>query len=477
MTTAEVTYAPRGAALDIFHVRDPEVLIDGPAGTGKSRACLEKLHLAAMKYPGMRGIIVRKFRSDLTEAAIQTFDEHVLSEHDGVVKVGGNNVRHYEYPNGSRIVVAGLDRDKAVMSAEYDMAYVQEATETDEEEWEALGSRLRNGRMPYQQLLGDCNPDAPTHWLLQRCTSGTTTRIPSTHRDNPVLWSGTDWTPQGAAYMARLEALTGVRKDRLLRGLWVAAEGMIYLDAWDRRRNLIDVPTTVNADTGVRLWSEDGVPPADWPRYWSVDFGYVNAFVCQMWAEDPDGALYRYRELYRSQAIVEDHAQAMLRHMDQKPLAIICDHDAEDRATLERHLGMRTVAAKKEVHAGINAVSERLRPARNGHPRLYLVKGALVERDPLLVERRKPTTTEDEIEGYVWNDKVKKEEPVKEDDHGMDAMRYMVMFRDWQLVRSGRVEVQVRPAGPTIDTEGLSERRRKVLEEAAGAAQRMPRVR
>ena len=51
-------YMPLGAARQLMLCRDPEVLLSGPAGTGKSRASLEKLHLAAMRYPGMRGLIV-----------------------------------------------------------------------------------------------------------------------------------------------------------------------------------------------------------------------------------------------------------------------------------------------------------------------------------------------------------------------------------------------------------------------------------
>lgn len=426
MSTAVIEYTPRGASREVFERREPEVLLDGPAGTGKSRACLEKLHLAAMKYPHMRGIIVRKIRADLSEAAVQTFETHVLSPYDGVHKVGGSNVRHYDYPNGSRIVVAGLDRDTNVMSAEYDLAYAQEATELDEQEWEKLGTRLRNGKMPYQQLIADCNPDAPTHWLNQRCNDGTTVRLTSRHEDNPVLWDAEHgaWTTAGVAYMARLDTLTGARKDRLRHGRWVAAEGMIYIDAWDSQRNLIANP-----------WGGD--PPPDWPRYWTVDFGFTNPFVCQFWAESPDGELYRYREVYRTQRLVEDHAKVLLAQMDVKPRAIICDHDAEDRATLERHLNMRTYAAQKDVSLGIQAVAGRLRPAENGRPRLYLVRGALVDRDLALRDERKPTCTEEEVEGYVWNDHVRREEPRKDDDHGMDAMRYMVAFRDWTL-RSGQ---------------------------------------
>ncbi|MBH1938928.1 terminase, partial [Streptomyces sp. AV19] len=59
MTTAQLEHAfePHGTAREVMHCRAPEVLMSGPAGTGKSRACLEKLHLLALLNPGMRGII------------------------------------------------------------------------------------------------------------------------------------------------------------------------------------------------------------------------------------------------------------------------------------------------------------------------------------------------------------------------------------------------------------------------------------
>lgn len=73
-------YTPYGAAGQLFYARAAEVLLAGPAGTGKSRACLEKLHLAAMKYPGMRGLIVRKTRESLSESGLVTFEDKVLPE-------------------------------------------------------------------------------------------------------------------------------------------------------------------------------------------------------------------------------------------------------------------------------------------------------------------------------------------------------------------------------------------------------------
>jgi phage terminase large subunit len=272
--------------------------------------------------------------------------------------------------------------------------------------------------MPFQQLLGDCNPWSPSHWLKQRANRGQLRMLESRHEDNPSI------TPQD---MAVLDALTGVRYQRLRLGLWVAAEGQVYSD-WDPRVHLVD---------------RFAIPP-DWPRYWVVDFGYTNPFCLQCWAQDPDGRLYRYREIYKTQTLVEDHARQILGLVSSErdgvrtwreplPQAIICDHDAEGRATFERYTGFTTVPARKAVTDGIQAVQARLRKAGDGRPRLFLLRDSLVERDRQRDEARRPCCGEEEIEGYVWDtssNRKQGEEPVKADDHSMDCTRYLVSYLD-----------------------------------------------
>lgn len=424
MTTAVVehSFVPQGTALDLFHCREPEVLMSGPAGTGKSRACLEKLHALALINPRMRGLIVRKTRESLGSTALVTWREHVVKEalDAGIVRFYGGSAEQppqYLYTNGSSIAIGGMDKATKIMSSEYDVAYAQEAIELTENDWESITTRLRNGKISFQQLMADTNPSTPTHWLKQRADRNDVLLLESRHEDNPTLFDPATGLPTttGRAYLAKLDKLTGVRKLRLRNGLWVAAEGLIYED-YDPAHHLLDsfeIPKT-------------------WARYWSVDFGYTNPFVLQMWAEDPDGRLYLYREIYRTKRLVEDHARDALElaKNDPKPLAVICDHDAEDRATLERHLGMPTVPAHKAVGAGIQAVASRHRPAGDGIARVFFIRGACVNPDSDLVDSKKPACTADETAGYVWADKGTKEQPVKQDDHGMDAKRYLVAYVD-----------------------------------------------
>jgi hypothetical protein len=163
--------------------------------------------------------------------------------------------------------------------------------------------------------------------------------------------------------------------------------------------------------------------------------------------------LYLYREIYRTKRLVEDHARDILKLVtdvkgnwtEPRPRAIICDHDAEDRATLRKHLGLATIPAKKDVSPGIQAVQSRLKRAGDGRPRLFLMRDAVVERDQELVDAGRPACTAEEVVSYVWDitpamvraGKAPKEQPRKEDDHGMDAARYVVADRD--LRREARV--------------------------------------
>ena len=444
----ERRYAPRGAAREVFHRRDPEILLAGAAGTGKSRALMEKLHLIAMKYKRMRGLILRKTAVSLTATTLVTWENQVIPEAmtAGIVKFFGGSARYapqYRYSNGSTITIGGLDNPTKIMSSDYDVAYVGEAIELTVGDWEAITTRLRNGKMPYQQLLADTNPSRPDHWLHQRALSGQTTMLASHHRDNPVYWDGTDWTDQGRAYvLGTLASLTGVRRDRLYLGRWVSAEGIVY-EGFDPDVHLVDrFPV-----------------PADWPRVWTVDFGFVHPFVLQCWATDPDGGLVLYREIFHTQRLVEDHARDVLRAVTEQvpgvaaqlgdkddplaalragrrrwsepiPRAVVCDHDAEDRATLERHLGLGTTRAHKTVSDGIQAVAGRLKLADNGRPRLRIMRDSVLQVDRSLKDAGRPTSTADEFGGYVWSDSARKDEPVKVEDDGMDALRYRVAHED-----------------------------------------------
>jgi phage terminase large subunit len=412
-------YCAYGAARTLWSCRDEEILMDGPAGTGKTRAILEKINFCCMKYSRLRVLGVRKTRESMTESALWTYEDKVIPEGSPMLRGPQRNLRQtYRYPNGSEFVIGGMDKASKIMSTEYDIIAGFEATELTEEDHESLTTRLRNGRMPYQQIILDCNPGSPNHWLNARANTDKMTRLLSRHEDNPVLFNrdGT-MTPNGSAYMRRLERLSGARYLRLRKGIWAASEGMVY-ESWDPFVHMVPRP---------RIES-------NWRRIRVIDFGYKNPFVCQWWAISPDDVMFLYRQIYFTKRLVADHAQTIRRYSEGENYeATISDHDAEDRATLHEQ-GIFTIPAHKAITPGIEAVNLRLRHEQHVRPTLFICRDSLVEEDTALKAVGLPDRTEDEFDGYVYpkdkDGKPVKEEPVKKDDHGMDTMRYGVCYVD-----------------------------------------------
>jgi phage terminase large subunit len=424
---AGIAYRPWGGALELFEAREAEALLAGPSGTGKSRAALEKLHFMALKYPALQALILRKTKESLAHSGLITFEKCVMARTPRAARWYAK-AGEWRYENGSRLVCGGMDRVGKIMSSEYDIIYVQEATELSEDEWEHLTTRLRGQAAGFNQMIACANPAGPSHWLKKRAAAGRLKLIESRHEDNPLLWDAQagSYTPFGATYLAKLDALTGVRHQRLRKGLWVAAEGAVY-DEFDWN---LHVRAARDAFAGAAR------PPRSWRRFWAVDFGYTQPFVWQAWAEDPQSkTLYRFAELYHTGLLVEEAAGMILTWMGRTgedfPSAIICDHDAEDRATLRKKLGVPTVAAKKSVSPGIQAVKTRLISQVRGEGKgLVLLSGCGLATDEKLLDAKLPSATEEEVECYVWRDGVKDSEPLKANDHGLDAMRYLVMHVD-----------------------------------------------
>ena len=276
----------------------PEILVEGPAGTGKTRALLTKVHLSYWRiFSYARALMCRSTLTHLTDSAVQTFVRDIVAGAEYLEAFGGNRFDPpgFRYPNGSRLFLGGLDKIERIMSTEYDLIYVNEVTDLGIDEWERLTSRLRSAAIPFQQIMADCNPVYPSHWANRRSQTGEITRFQTFHKDNPFLYDDVSerWTDVGEAYMARLEALTGVRRERLLLGKWVAAEGAVYSE-WQPEIHVVE-PFDI---------------PESWARLLAVDFGYVNPFVCQWWAVDGDGRMILYREVYKTRVLVEDVCRA-----------------------------------------------------------------------------------------------------------------------------------------------------------------------
>jgi hypothetical protein len=217
----------RGAALSAQSISASEWIISGPAETGKTFASMYRLHKLLSTYPNARATILRKVRSSIPGTALETWKRVVQFGSLQPKPYGGVNPYLYVYPNGSIAWIGGMDNADKILSAERDYIYVNQAEELTADDWEKLTTRTtgRGSVVPNPMLFGDCNPGDPDHWILHRARSNALELLRSTHRDNPTLHDGTDWTEQGRKTIDKLQSLTGPRYARLYLGDWVRDDG------------------------------------------------------------------------------------------------------------------------------------------------------------------------------------------------------------------------------------------------------------
>ena len=406
-----------GGAAEFARYHGHEAILHGPAETGKTLSSLWKLHLCALNYPNASLVILRKIQATAHSTVLQTYQNKVLGGYEGAAAAkisiyGGESPAWFDYPGGARIWVAGLDKAGKVLSAEHDIIFVNQVEELSLEDWEILTTRTtgRAGHMPYSQTLGDCNPAYPAHWMYHRPSL----RIfYSRHQDNPLLYDPVTGkiTGQGKRTMAVLDALTGVRRARLRDGKPMQAEGAIY-DEWDESCHLV---------------CEEKAPKLFVRWVAGQDWGYANAGVLGVWGIDGDGGMWLVRQVYQTGHTVDwwaDKAVELQRRYGHFE-AVACDPSQPAFIAAYRQKGLNAIPADNAVRPGIDDVKKRM-----AQKRLFIIRTSLEHADPSLVEARKPYSVQAEIPMYVWANKVSKDEPVKEDDHGLDMMRYTVRYVD-----------------------------------------------
>lgn len=377
----------------------PKLLIlEGAVRSGKT--WLNNLLFGAMveahKGEGLHFIITGHTQSSVKRNVLDPLSEitgaDCKTDNAGTFRLWGNNIHCFGADKA--------DSYKAITGMTAHGWYANEVTLQHENSIQEAFNRISGDDA---RVFWDTNPDFPEHPVKlqyidksgERLSSGRL-RIRSWHfqlTDNPYL---------PADYIENLKASTprGMWYDRKIKGLWVAAEGLVY-ELFDRNTHVVK-PIT---------------PPKGWQRLRAVDFGFTNPFVCLWGALDYDGRLYVFDEHYQANTLIKDHAKAI--HKRGAIDWTVADHDAQERAEL-RDAGIQTRAANKEVEFGLQRVAERLVVQPDGYPRLFISANCVN-----LVR---------EFGSYVWEErkdgKPVKEQPLKVNDHAMDALRYMVMAVD-----------------------------------------------
>lgn len=306
---------------------------------------------------------------------------------------------------GREVDVLGANDAKAepkVRGMTLCLAYGDELTTVPEPFFTQVLARLS---VPGAQLFGTTNPDSPAHWLRKRylLREGELNLRTwhSTLDDNPHL---------DPAYVADLKReYVGLWHKRFVLGLWVQAEGAVF-DMWDETRHVVtELPV-------ITRWLACG-----------IDYGTTNPFHAVALGLGVDGQLYLTREwrhdsktARRSMTDVE-YSRAVRDWLTTVPIP---------QTTL-------TGITPEHVVVDPSAASFRVQLYRDGISAMLgdntVVDGIRTMSSLLATNLLKVHTScrhlLDEIPGYSWDDKAAeqgRDEPVKADDHGIDASRYAI---------------------------------------------------
>ena len=431
----------------MWHTFCDEVLVEGPAGTGKTRGLLERAVYLAEKFPNSRQLFVRQTLKSLRQSVLVTFEDEVLFPGHplfGTSKASKETRTVYKHRhNGAEIVLGGMDTPDKYYSAQYDVIWLWEAREFSYDSYEKLARANRNGKMPFQQRILDTNPWTQHHWINKYFPEGRRSvpdhhpvrsirpfdaedqkmRLLSRHVDNPGFYNADgSLTARGAAYIRKLDGLTGARRRNLRDGEWASDEGMVW--PYKEEKHLVD---------------PESVPHLRW-YFGSFDQGMRDPSCLQVWGVDDDDRMYRVAEVYRCHMDIDWWA-GIVAELDQEFLlkAVVCDHAPEWVKKFNDFLaknGRPRIArnANKDRDTGIELVKWALSDRDNG-PHIFFVRGALrYGKCPERLDQMKPTCFEEEVHDYVWekSDEGKRDkerpDPLAE-DHACDATRYAAMFR------------------------------------------------
>lgn len=178
-------------------------------------------------------------------------------------------------------------------------------------------------------------------------------------------------------------------------------EGMVY-DCFDEAINIVD---PFELPEGTKVWA-------------GIDWGYSQPFACSIVAKTPNGHYVLVSEVYQTRLTISEIIDVLKQRQKIWDIQrFYCGPDQPANIQELNRAGLRATAANNEVKKGIDLVY------------------SLIQSGKFRIFRSKAPNICDEFENYHWpepkdlrpDQDEKDPNPVKQDDHGLDSLRYCLV--------------------------------------------------
>lgn len=160
----------------------------------------------------------------------------------------------------------------------------------------------------------------------------------------------------------------------------------------------------------------------DQPIYLGVDWGFDHPFVC-LFGQIHDGdRMFVFHEIYSQRQSPLEQVDSVLDYLatldgNPCPELAYCDPSGAGNKKLFRDAGIPTYEPPRRVKMKLNSVTDGITTVRKSMSRQDK-PGLVIDNSCQYVIR--------DLEAYAWNERAQSEQPLKLQDDGCDALRYLL---------------------------------------------------
>lgn len=406
---------------EFFASRCKYTAYGGARGGGKTWASSRKAIGGALRWPGIKILMIRReyddMRNSLIEPMLAILPQEIAT-YNGTLNiiyfVNGSTIKFGNMP-GYGAAVAGKYQGQ-----EYDWIFMEEATQFTEQEFRGLGACLRGVNKIPKRFYLTCNPGGVGHHWVKRLFVSREFRDGENPADycfiKATVEDNKDLMESSPDYVQALDLLPEDIRNAHRYGDWDALAGTYFSE----------FRPELHTCKPFRI-------PDEWPRYRAFDYG-LDMFACLWIAVDFSGRCYVYREYCESDLVVSDAARVMraCTPPEERVSFTIAPPDMWNRqkdsgknmAELFMQNGIGLLKASNSRIQGWLALKELMKLRKDGKPGLIIFSDckSLIEFLPALQHDAK-------------NPSDCAKEP-HEITHAPDALRYFAVMRTMPAIKN-----------------------------------------